>query len=115
MAKDRLYNLKKVNELTDGDPDFNIELVATFIEEIAEDLELLLAAEKANNATEIHRYAHKMKPGFILFGIDVVKEVKMLENWRDGVIDFEQAKPAIAYINKVAKVAMEQLKNDFNL
>lgn len=109
----KLYNLEKVNELADGDQDFVKAIVGTFLEEIPADIDLMTKAVAQNNPKEAYQYAHKMKPSFMLFGIDVVDKVKLLESWKEGEISIDEAKPAVAFVNEMAKLAIEQLQNDF--
>jgi len=109
----KLYSLEKVNELADEDEDFIQILVETFLEEIPIDLEGMTKAVEGNNAKEAYQLAHKMKPNFLLFGIDVADKVKMLETWKEDKINFEEAQPALAYIKKIAKEAISQLEKDF--
>lgn len=109
----KLYDLKRVLELADGDDSFVEVLVTTFLEEIPEDLEQMTIAVANNNPKSAYQYAHKMKPSFLLFGIDVVDKVKLLESWKEGKINFEQAKPALEFVRETAKTAISQLQRDF--
>lgn len=110
---DKLYNLKKVSDLADGDQDFIKILVETFLGEIPADLEQMTLAVAKGDSHTAYQYAHKMKPNFLLFGIDVVEKVKLLESWKDGKINFEEAQPALAYVKNTANMAISQLKKDF--
>lgn len=109
----KLYNLEKINEIADGDQSFITVMVDTFLEEIPADLEQMIIAVTNNNPKQAYQFAHKMKPSFMLFGIDVVDKVKLLESWKEGEIDFEEAKPAVAFVSETAKLAIEQLQKDF--
>ncbi len=109
----KLYSLDKVMELADGDADFIKILVETFLEEIPPDLSNMAKAVELNKAKEAYQYAHKMKPNFLLFGIDVVDQVRLIESWSVGKITQEDAKPALLYVQEVALKALTQLKEDF--
>jgi len=109
----KLYSLEKVNELADGDETFVEILVETFLEEIPVDLAGMTGAVESNNPKTAYQFAHKMKPNFLLFGIDVVEKVKLLESWKEGQINFEEAQPALAFIKEMAEGAMQQLHSDF--
>lgn len=109
----KLYNLEKVLELAEGDQSFVQLLVDTFLEEIPEDLEKMTHAVGDNDSKTAYQFAHKMKPNFLLFGIDVVDKVRLLEGWKDGNISFDEAQPALVFVKETANIAITQLQQDF--
>lgn len=109
----KLYSLEKVNELADGDESFIKILVETFLEEIPVDLENMSKAVANNDSKAAYQFAHKMKPNFLLFGIDVADKVKLLESWGVGKISHAEAKPTLDFINEIAEGAIAQLQEDF--
>ncbi len=110
---DKLYSLKSVLELADGDESFVRVLVDTFLEEIPIDLQKMSDAVEKNDANNAYQSAHKMKPNFLLFGIDVVDHVRLIESWSEGEIEQDEAKPSLSYIKDMAYKALKQLENDF--
>ena len=109
------YTLEKVNELAGGDESFVTILVQTFLEEVPDDLASMAEAVENNNAALAYQFAHKMKPNFQLFGIEVVDKVKLIESWSSGQVTQSEAEPALRYVQSRAKEAIDALKRDFNL
>ena len=107
------YKLDNVNELAGGDESFVAVLVQTFLEEIPSDLESMGSSVKAGDAAMAYQYAHKMKPSFQLFSIEVLKYIKILESWSQDAIGQEEATFALDTIHKKATAAIEEMKNDF--
>ena len=60
--KEILYNLEKIQELSDNDAGFIKAMVEIFITEMPRDLERLALALVEDDRTRVHEYAHKMKP-----------------------------------------------------
>lgn len=108
-----VYSLKNVQELADGDQEFVATLVDAFLEEVPEDLENMIQAVNNNDPKSAYQYAHKMKPNFKLFNIDVVEEVKTIESWSKGELPKTEADPALTQIKNVAFTAINALKQDF--
>ncbi len=109
----QIYSLENVNELADGDKEFVITLVEAFLEEVPFDLENMIQAVKKNDPNSAYQYAHKMKPNFKLFCIDVVEQVKIIESWSKGALPKTDADPALIHIENVATEAINALKRDF--
>ncbi len=107
------YSLESVNELADGDHEFVTTLVYAFLEEVPLDLNNMIEAVLGNNPTAAYQYAHKMKPNFKLFHIDVVEQVKTIESWSKGDLPKTDADPALDHIKTVATIAINALKRDF--
>ncbi|KQC34169.1 hypothetical protein AAU57_13115 [Nonlabens sp. YIK11] len=77
----KLYDLSKIKELSENDPDFIKAMVDTFIEEIPEDLEQLAIGVVEDDRAAVHEYAHKMKPTVDMFGLSCLYDVLVLEAW----------------------------------
>lgn len=107
------YTLDNVNELAGGDESFVKILVQTFLEEIPSDLESMESSVKSGDASMAYQYAHKMKPSFQLFNIEVLKYVKILESWSQDAIGQEEATFALNTILQKASAAIEEMKKDF--
>ncbi|WP_010523400.1 Hpt domain-containing protein [Aquimarina agarivorans] len=108
------YNLDKVKELAGGDESFVEILVQTFLEEIPDDLKSMSNAVAENDAKVAYQYAHKMKPNFQLFGIEVLDQIKLIESWSNDVKTFEEVKTALHTIEKKAQSALVELKELLN-
>ncbi len=104
------YNLDKVKELAGGDESFVEILVQTFLEEIPEDLKSMSNAVTENNAKVAYQYAHKMKPNFQLFGIEVLEHIKLIESWANEDKTLEEVKIALISVEQKAEAAITSLK-----
>lgn len=107
------YSLNNVNELAGGDQSFVTVLVQTFLEEIPNDIESMQASVKAGDAGMAYQFAHKMKPSFQLFEIEVLKYIKILESWSQDAIGQEEATFAMDTILTKANTAIAEMRNDF--
>ena len=110
---DQVYTLDKVVELAEGDKEFINELVSAFLEEIPKDLRYLEGSVRAGKAKVAYQYAHKMKPSFQMFSIDVLNEIKLLESWSEDELDQEQAMKALSVILEKSSLALNLIKKDF--
>ena len=107
------YTLDNVNELAGGDESFVAVLVQTFLEEIPGDLESMESSVKSGDAAMAYQYAHKMKPSFQLFDIEVLKYIKILESWSQDAIGQEEATFALNTILQKSSAAIEEMRKDF--
>ncbi|MDT0676020.1 Hpt domain-containing protein [Autumnicola musiva] len=109
------YNLDEVKEMAGGDEDFMKVVVQTFLEEIPPDVEAMNDAIENNNAGLAYQYAHKMKPNLQLFGLNLMKEIRIIEAWsKEGKLK-NKVPGAAETISAKVKLAGTALKNDFNL
>jgi len=70
----KIYDLSYLNEVSGGDPDFEIELITTFIKQapaFLERLNLLLVDKKYPEMTPV---AHKFKSSLTVFGMYTIYE-----------------------------------------
>ena len=81
---DTHYSLESLKEIAGGDTEFMAILARTFLEEIPPDLEALTLAITNDNKELAYQFAHKMKPNIEMFGIEVLKDIKMIETWTKG-------------------------------
>ena len=107
------YTLNNVNELAGGDDSFVKILVETFLEEIPSDLESMESSVKSGDAAMAYQYAHKMKPSFQLFDIEVLTYIKILESWSQDAIGQEEATFALNTILQKSSLAIEEMRKDF--
>ncbi len=109
------YNLDSVREMAGGDDDFVKVVVQTFIEEIPPDLEAMNRAVADDNPAQAYQYAHKMKPNLQMFGLELMPQIRILEEWSKagkGKAEVEEAAKTITARYLVAEV---DLKKDFDL
>lgn len=109
------YNLDSVREMAGGDDDFVKVVVQTFLEEIPPDLEAMNAAIADDNPAQAYQYAHKMKPNLQMFGLGLMPQIKVLEEWSKSGKDKSEVEEAAQIITARYKLAEDDLKKDFDL
>ena len=109
------YNLESVEEMAGGDQDFVKVVVQTFLEEIPPDLEGMNQAVTQDNPGQAYQYAHKMKPNFQMFGLGLMPQIKIIEEWSKSGKDKAEVHEASRIITDKYKKAEKELKEDFDL
>ncbi len=94
------YDLKDVEEMAGGDQEF------------------MLAMNEAinnGNANLAYSFAHKMKPNLKLFGLQLMPEITVIEQWSKQGKNKEDAPKAARTITAKVTQVCKELKEDFNL
>lgn len=108
----RNYNLDKLKELSDNNPEFMDKMVAVFLSEIPSDLSQLMAAVESGNRLVVNEYANKMKPTIELFSIECLSDLRILLEWsktNDPIVISTYARN----IQHQLTTVISQLKEDF--
>ena len=66
----KLYNLKKLKEIAQGDDGFVREMVVTFVESVAVELEGIQKLNLSESWTTIAEISHKLASNFAYLGAD---------------------------------------------
>ena len=109
------YNLDSVEEMAGGDQDFVKVVVQTFLEEIPPDLEGMNQAIIDDNPSQAYQFAHKMKPNLQMFGLELMPQIKIIEEWSKSGRDKDDVHLAARTITDKYYKAEAELKEDFNL
>lgn len=109
------YNLESVEEMAGGDRDFVKVVVQTFLEEIPPDLMGMNEAVTKDDAAQAYQFAHKMKPNLQMFGLELMPQIKVIEEWSKSGGDKSEVELAARTITKKYRLAETELKEDFNL
>ncbi|MGB7843939.1 MAG: Hpt domain-containing protein [Salinimicrobium sp.] len=109
------YNLDSVKEMAGGDEDFVKVVVQTFVEEIPPDLEAMNRAVADDDPAQAYQYAHKMKPNLQMFGLGLMPQIKVLEEWSKAGKNKAEVEEAVEIITTRYKQAEIDLKKDFKL
>ena len=109
------YNLESVNEMAGGDQDFIKVVVQTFLEEIPPDLAAMNEAVSSGNASLAYQYAHKMKPNFQMFGLELMPQIKIIEEWSKSGKPKEEVEESALIISNKVTLAQKELRQDFDL
>lgn len=83
-----LYNLSKIQQLSNGDDSFVKQMVDIFISQVQAALPELQTALDENNLKQIKKTVHRIKPSILNMGIhsqiEVVKEIETLARQNQG-------------------------------
>lgn len=109
------YNLESVEEMAGGDQDFVKVVVQTFLEEIPPDLEGMNQAIVDDNAAQAYQFAHKMKPNLQMFGLELMPQIRIIEEWSKSGKDKDDVHEAARTITDKYYKAEAELKEDFDL
>ena len=109
------YNLDGVEEMAGGDKDFVKVVVQTFLEEIPSDLAAMNEAVAADDPQQAYQYAHKMKPNLQMFGLELMPQIRTIEEWSKSGINRGEVQEAALVITAKFRKAEGELKQDFEL
>ncbi|PZD77281.1 Hpt domain-containing protein [Mesonia sp. K7] len=111
----KLYDLKSLEIMADGDQEFMVEIIEAFIEELPPDIQLMVEAVDSDNAELSYSIVHKMKPNFLLFGLGLENNVANLELWSKHELARKDVLKDVEKIQTRVEKVIEQLKEDYNL
>lgn len=111
---DKKYSIESLKEIADNDRDFMVIVVQTFLEEIPPDLKAMKEAIINNNRELAYQFAHKMKPNFEMFGIDVIKDITSIESWTKSLKSYAAISSTLDYVTSTLDTVFKELKEDFN-
>uniref|UniRef100_UPI004048EF15 Hpt domain-containing protein n=1 Tax=Flavobacterium sp. TaxID=239 RepID=UPI004048EF15 len=76
------YNLAKVYEISDNDPEFVNQIIELFVTEIPQDLKFVKKGIDEKDYKMAYSYVHKIKPTLDLMGMTIAfEEILMIEAW----------------------------------
>jgi HPt (histidine-containing phosphotransfer) domain-containing protein len=106
------YDLSQLNEMSQGNTEFEKKMVNVFLESTAEALDEMLVSYKQEDFLGVARLAHKIKPSIELMGIvsliDVVRVVEV-----NGKSDGKELGKLLPKLEKGLRVVFEEMKEDF--
>ncbi|WP_203293189.1 Hpt domain-containing protein [Luteirhabdus pelagi] len=109
------YSKQNLKEIAGGDEDFMAVVAQTFLDEIPPDLEALEEAIDNDNKELAYQFAHKMKPNFEMFGVDLIKDAKAIEDWTKTSKNKAAVSENIKKMVTTLKAVFRELKDDFSL
>lgn len=109
------YSKEKINEIAGGDEDFMAVVAQTFLDEIPPDLHALQEAVDNDNKELAYQFAHKMKPNFEMFGVEIKKEVLAIESWTKTSKKPSAIESKLELVVTTVDQVVKELKEDFNL
>jgi len=106
------YNLKKINEIAQGDHEFIREMLETFVENVTTEIARIQSFRPAKNWTAIGETAHKLASNFAYLGaqnlqtlaLDIEKSVLTNNNLTgiSGKVD-QMCSDSIALVSELKK------------
>lgn len=109
------YKLTKIRELSDNDQDFIEALVATFIDEVPPDAQILEESVKAKNYLATYKTAHKMKPTVDMFDLGVLDDLIEIQDWGKFEKTDLDVTDKLELVMSAIKNATAEIKADFGL
>lgn len=110
------YNLAKVYALSDNDPEFVLQIVTLFVNDIPEDLAQIKEGIKKKDHKHAYSYAHKIKPTLDLLGLKVAfEEILQIEAWTKIEGEKKDIYETFKSVKQQVKDAVKELKKDFDV
>jgi HPt (histidine-containing phosphotransfer) domain-containing protein len=110
------YNLAKVYELSDNDPDFVNSILELFVTEVPDDLSLIKTGIKDKDYKQAYAYAHKIKPSLDLLGMNVAfEEILQVEAWTRAEGKRKEINDTFDSIESQISNAVKEIRKDFNM
>lgn len=110
------YNLSYLNEISSGDQQFVKSILSQFVNDTPA---LLIEIQDAYNKrkwTDLHFLVHKFASTLSLIGLnDIHEEMNRLENYAKNMTDSMETGRLVEIVNQRCKVAVQVIKQDFNL
>jgi CheY-like chemotaxis protein len=103
-------NLARLNEITDGDPEFAFELASTFISSGEQVLEEIHAALEAFDRNGLSRAAHKLKGASANIHAENLRELAYALETHAGAVDQPRLKELVSQLREGFEIAAEFLK-----
>lgn len=110
------YNLAKVYALSDNDPEFVLQIITLFVNEIPEDLKFIKKGIEEKDHQLAYSYAHKIKPTLDLLGMNVAYEENLLVmDWTKREGKRKEIKEVFKSIENQVDKAVKEIHKDFNI
>lgn len=109
------YSIDSLSVIADGDKDFMKIVAQTFLDEIPPDLKAMEEAIHNNNKELTYQFAHKMKPNFEMFGIEVSKDITAIESWTKTLKSISAIQSNLDNVVAIVSSVFDELKEDFSI
>lgn len=110
------YNLAKVHALSDNDPEFVMQIITLFVNEVPEDMKFIEEGIKNKDYKLAYSYAHKIKPSLDLIGMTVAhQEILEVEAWTKREGKRKEINHTFESIQNQVEKAVKEIKKDFDI
>ena len=111
-----IYNLDKINEMSEGDQDFVISVISVFLEEVPVDLEGLEKAIGERDYENVYKLAHKIKPNVDLLGMEQTRATALeIETLGKNTANMDEIEQKFPLLKKDVLQVVSELQKDFDL
>lgn len=110
----RLYDLKQMEEIAVGSPDFLAMLAKIYLDTIPDTSEEMLKATQSGEWDKASKFAHKLKSTIDSLNINSIKsEIRSIEMDGKNKVNTEYLKKLAIKVDEVIKEVASQIKIDF--
>lgn len=112
----KLYNLKKLNEIAQGDNDFVQDMLITFVENATEEIESIKKLKTLESWTAIAEIAHKLASNFAYLEADSLHALAV--NIEKSVILDQNVSSVLEKTEQLCSegtLLINELKKDFGI
>ncbi|NMH26123.1 Hpt domain-containing protein [Flavobacterium solisilvae] len=110
------YNLAKVYELSDNDPEFVLQIITLFVTEVPEDMKQIEIGIDSKDHKLAYSFAHKIKPTLDLLGMTVAfEEILQVEAWTKREGKRKEIEDTFKSIQSQVEKAVKEIKKDFEI
>lgn len=114
--KERLYDLKNLENISKGDKDFTHKMILTFIDQINEVIPDAQAALCDDNFLTLSHLIHSIRPSIEIMGIlSITGQVNSLEMLSKEGVDKERISTVFFQVKSILFTAVEQLKEEIKI
>ncbi|MCH8904108.1 MAG: Hpt domain-containing protein [Bacteroidetes bacterium] len=112
---DTYTDLTYLREMANGDEEFVLKMVNTYLENTPQALDDLEVAAKEENMDRLRAIAHKMKQSIEFMGISSIKETAtQIEHYAKEDENIDNLATMVEQVVDVSKKAMEELRRDIS-
>jgi CheY-like chemotaxis protein len=116
VRKEKLYDLKQVEELAAGNKDFVATLINIFLETIPQNSAELVEACNAKSWDKVSKLAHKLKSTVdTLDMVSIKTDIRTIELDAKKEINLDNIRRLVVTVNKIIQATAQQLKEEFSL
>ncbi len=110
----KLYNLKKLKEIAQGDDGFVQEMVVTFVENVTTEIESIRNLKTSESWTSIAEIAHKLASNFAYLGADALHALAV-DIEKSVVVDqnFHNVSEKAEQLCNGGQLLISELRKDF--
>lgn len=110
------YNLSKVYALSDNDPEFVLQVISLFVNEVPQDLSFIKKGIEDKDHKLAYSYAHKIKPTLDLMGMNVAYDENLqIMEWTRREGKRKEVKEIFKSVSDQIDKAVKEIQRDFDL